>query len=266
MADDGPSARPDIAGDPLIWPVVTPGNIVIADFEYDLAYMGVYLRLEICNRSPYLVREAELRVDGRGQKVQKIVTSETITVGPLFPGVHVHEEVGIGAQEGISGVAFESVAASAVGLTPPSDMVPAGAYPGLLAEIVEVTTDEEALDLRWSEDDHPPTTVATSIYIRVRNTGPAVVERARFGAGVFEAGADPAGGQAHSPRDPVAEWILDMPRADWNPYRLPAAPHAFCRSRGSPAARRGPRVHACPPRRRTSRLGRLPRRDCRPGV
>ena len=250
MVDDGPSARPGIAGDPLIWPVVTPGNIVIADFEYDLAYMGVYLRLEICNRSPYLVREAQLRVDGRGQTVQKIVTSETITVGPLFPGVHVHEEVGIGRGR-----------ESAAWLSSPSQRVPSDSHrrptrnlrariPACWREIVEVTTDEEALDLRWSEDDHPPTTVATSIDIRVRNTGPAVVERARLGLEYFEAGAYSAGG--HTRIRLVTPW-----RSGFSICRGPTGTRIdgraarVLRSRGSPAARQGPRVHACPLRRRT---------------
>ena len=26
----------------------------------------------------------------------------------------------------------------------------------------------------------------------------------------------------------IAEWILDMPRAEWDPHRLPAAPDAVC--------------------------------------
>jgi len=33
-----------------MWPVVSPDKIVVAESDWDLAYMGVYLKLEICNR------------------------------------------------------------------------------------------------------------------------------------------------------------------------------------------------------------------------
>jgi hypothetical protein len=224
--NDEPSLS-NVADDPSAWPVVSPSDIGIPDFHYDLAYMGVYVRLEISNGSPYLVREAELRVDGIGKTVQKVVTSRFITVGPLFPGVRVFEEVGIGAREGISGLRFESLAARAVRLTPPSGMVPASQYPGLVAEVVDVTVDEEAPDPRERWDDQA-TAVVTAIRIRVRNAGTAVVERARLEIQYFEVGGDSAGGPLSPAPDPVARWILDMPRSDWDPYQLPAAPHAFC--------------------------------------
>jgi hypothetical protein len=193
--------------------------------------MGVYLRLEICNHSPYLVREATLRIDGFGQTTQKIVTSRVVTVGPLFPGVYVHEEVGVGAPEGISGVSFESVTARAVTLTPPSEMVPATTYPDLVADIVAVTVDQEAPDLQQRESELPgesSTAVATAIHIRVCNTGPRIVERARLRLQYFETGGQSTGGQSEPRVELVAEWILDMPRREWNPYGLPAAPDAVC--------------------------------------
>jgi hypothetical protein len=213
--------------DPSAWPVVSPSDIGIPDFHYDLAYMGVHVRLQICNRSSYLVREAELRVDGLAPGTGRAVTSRYIRVGPLFPGACVEEEVGVGTQGGISGLDFETLATRAVRLTPPSEMVPALQYTGLLAEIVDVTVDEEAPDPRdrWDEQARA---VATSIRIRVCNTGPAVVERARLRLRYFEVGGSPAGGPLSESPDPVAEWILDMPRSDWDPYRLPHAPRAFC--------------------------------------
>ena len=182
------------------WPVVTPDEIGVPDFHYDLAYMGVLLQIEICNRSSYLVREAELRIDGNAPGSRKVVTSREIKVGPLFPGVYVREEVGIGAQGGISGVSFNSVAAQAVRLTPPDQMLPAGEYPNLTAEILDVTVDREAPDLRRREDDglgEPRTAEAISIRVLVRNSGPRIVERVRLKLGYFEtageASARPAG-------------------------------------------------------------------------
>jgi hypothetical protein len=231
ILDDNSLSRSGFTEDPVVWPEVSPENIVIAEWDWDLAYMGVYLRLEICNRSPYLVREAEIRIDGCGQTVQRVVTSRQVKVGPLFPGVYVYEEVGIGAREGISGLSFNSVMARAVRLTPPAEMVPAAEYPALSAEIVDVTTDEEAPDLRGGKGDvssEPPAAVATAIRIRVRNAGPAVVERARLKLHYFEAGSEPTGGKTGLQRDSVAEWVFDMPRKEWNPYQLPPAPEAAC--------------------------------------
>jgi hypothetical protein len=216
-----------IDDDASAWPAVSPGQIGIAEWDWDLAYMGVYLRLEVRNASPYLVREAELRIDGRGKTTQGIVASRVINVGPLFPGVYVHAEVGIGAPEGISGVSFDPVTARAVRLTPPIELLPAAEYPALLADIVDVTVDEDAPDLR-DPSLTPATAVATAIRIRVRNTGPAVVERARLELQYFAASGDATSDQATGRRDAVAAWVLDMPRREWNPYQLPAAPHAVC--------------------------------------
>jgi hypothetical protein len=227
IADDDSSSRPGSTEGPVVWPVVSPGTIVIAEWDCDLAYMGFYLRLEICNRSPYLVREAELRIDGFGRGTQRVVTSRAINVGPLLPGEYIHEEVGIGAREGIQGLSFNSVKAQAVRLTPPAGMVPAAQYSALVAEIVDVTVDEEAPDLRRHWDDVPGEArkaVGTAIRVRVRNTGPVVVDRVRLKLQYFE-----AHGQEGSPREWVAEWILDMPHEEWNPYQLPAAPEVFCR-------------------------------------
>jgi hypothetical protein len=181
--------------------------------------------------SPYLVREAELRIDGNGQTTQRVVASRVLKVGPLFPGVYVHEEVGIGAREGISGLAFNSVAAHAARLTPPSGMMPAAEYPALVVDIVDVTVDEDAPDLRRCESEgsgQPPTAAGTAIHIRVRNNGPAVVERARIKLQYFEPRCEESGGDTRRQREVVAEWILDMPRQDWNPYQLPAAPNVSC--------------------------------------
>lgn len=213
--------------DPSAWPVVSPSAITIPDFDYDLAYMGMNVRLEICNTSPYLVREAELRVDGIGRTTQKVVASRFVVVGPLWPGVAVFEEVGVGAREGISGLHFKPLAARAVRLTPPTDMAPASQYPGLLAEITDVTVDEEAPDPRDGRDEGARA-VATNIRVRVRNLGPTLVERARLKLRYFEAGASTTGGPLSPSVDPVAEWVFDMPRSGWNPYRLPHAPHAVC--------------------------------------
>jgi hypothetical protein len=188
---------------------VSPDDIVVPDFGCDLAYMGFNLRVEICNRSPYLVREAELRIDGRGRTVPRVVTSREVRVGPLFPGVIIHEEVGIGAPEGISGVSFHSVAAHAVRLTPPAEMMPAARYLALVAEVVDVTGSK-------------------AIRIRVRNGGEAMVERVRLKLKYFEVWDEHAGSKPPWAEDPVAEWILDMPRPDWNPYELPPAPDAAC--------------------------------------
>jgi hypothetical protein len=212
-----------------VWPVVTPNQIVIAEYDWDLAYMGVYLRLEICNRSPYLVREAELRIDGKGPGSDRVVTSREVKVGTLFPGVYLHEEVGIGEQGGIGGVSFNSVAAHAVRLTPPAQMVSAVEYPNLTADILDVTVDEEAPDLRRYEGDgsgEPRTAEATSIRILVRNAGPRVVERVRLKVGYFETGSTATAGQVGLRRLPETEWIFDMPRRDWNPYRLSGPPDA----------------------------------------
>ena len=113
ILDDDPTTTPDPQEDPSGWPIVSPGDIVVAEWDWDLAYMGVYLRLEICSRSPYLVREAVLRIDGKGQGSDRVVASRWAKVGPLLPGVRVREEVGISAQGGIGGVSFTSVRASA---------------------------------------------------------------------------------------------------------------------------------------------------------
>jgi hypothetical protein len=214
-----------------MWPVVSPDKIVVAESDWDLAYMGVYLRLEICNRSPFLVREAELRIDGRGAATPGVVTSREIKVGPLFPGVYVHEEVGIGAQGGISGVSFDTVAVHAVRLTPPDQMVPAAEYPDLTAEILEVAADQEAPDLRRPEDDGSEdsrTVLATAIRIRVRNGGRAVVERTRLKLKYFGAADEGTGGPAGPHQDLGIEWIFDMPQRKWNPYRLPDRLDAAC--------------------------------------
>jgi hypothetical protein len=230
ILDDHSLSRSGSSEIPVVWPEVSPENIVIAEWDWDLAYMGVYLRLEICNRSPYLVRAAEIRIDGCGQTVQRVVTSRQIKVGPLFPGVYVHEEIGIGAREGISGLSFNSVMARAVRLTPPAGMVPAAEYPMLAAEIIDVTN-EEAPDLRGAVGDAsgaPHMAVATTVHIRVRNAGPAVVERVRLKLHYFEAEGEETGARTGLQRDPVAAWIFDMPRKEWNPYRLPPAPEAAC--------------------------------------
>jgi hypothetical protein len=54
------------------------------------------------------------------------------------------------------------------------------------------------------------------------------VERARLKLQYFDVGAADAGGSSLSRRDLVAEWILDMPRREWNPYQLPEPPDAVC--------------------------------------
>ncbi|OGD21508.1 MAG: hypothetical protein A2Y69_09425 [Candidatus Aminicenantes bacterium RBG_13_59_9] len=198
---------------PSAWPIVLPDEIGVPDYECDLAYMGFNLRLKICNNSPYLVHRAELRVDGRGPGSWKVVTSREVRVGPLFPGVRTVEEVGIGAQGGITGLGFSCLAAEAVRLTPPDQMVPAAEYPELAAKILDVTADREA----------------TAIRIRVRNAGPAVVERVRLKISYFETARGEAKGGEAGPRPiPVAEWILDMPRREWDPYDLPDSPEAAC--------------------------------------
>jgi hypothetical protein len=235
--DDVPPSRPDRRQEPSGWPVVSPDHIGVDDYEYDLAYMGVYLRLEILNRSPYLVREAILRVDALGPGTAGatarggVVASRGIKVGPLFPGVPVREELGIGAPGGITGLSFESVAAQAVKLTHPDQMAPAGEYPGLAAEILDVTVDPETPDLRGCEEmtlGETRTAEATFIRIVVRNAGKGVVDRVQLKVRYFEAGDAAAVGGAGSRRAQVAEWILDMPRKDWDPCRLPEPPDAAC--------------------------------------
>jgi hypothetical protein len=228
MDEDGPSSPPDEAAGGSGWPTVSADRIGVADFTYDLAYMGVYARLKIRNSSPYLLREAELRIDGRGQTVPKVVTSRTVLVGPLFPGEAVPAEQGIGDRAGISGLHFEEVAARAVPLTPPHEMVPASTYPGLVAEVVSVTEDEWP-DLRDPAGDAfsgSPTTPGIAIRIRVSNDGPAVIERARLRLLYFSEAGGTTQGQDGPPREPEWEWIFDVPHADWNPYRVPDAPGA----------------------------------------
>ena len=213
----------DTAGSPA-WPSVSPRLIGVAEWDWDPAYMGVYLRLEICNNSPYLVREATLRIDGRGQTVQRVVASRDVRVGPLFPGVYHHEEVGIGDPAGISGVSFDVLAACAVGLGPPGEMVQAAEYPGLIAEVAGVEAEAEVPDLRVSDAQflHVPTTaIAATIRIRLRNTGPSTVDRTRiqllYLGARHEDTAD--GGETQDEEAPVARWILDAPRSDWNPHQ-----------------------------------------------
>jgi len=211
---DPPPAGPGSRQAPSGWPVVSPGHVGVDDYEYDLAYMGVYLRLDICNRSPYLVREAVLRIDGLGPGAEGavspkgVVTSREITAGPLFPGVLVRKEIGIGAPGGVTGLRFETIAVDAVRLAPPEQMGPAAGYADLAAEILEVTDDDEG----------------TSIRILVRNSGASTVDKVRLRLRYFEAGDEAAAGPSGPPRDQAAEWILDMPRRDWDPYRLPGPP------------------------------------------
>jgi hypothetical protein len=237
IGEDDPASRSNRRQEPSGWPVVSPHHIGVDDYEYDLAYMGVYLRLEIVNRSPYLVREAMLRVDGLGPGGEGAVThggvvaSKEIRVGPLFPGIPVHEEIGIGAPGGVTGLKFESLEAHAVRLTPPDQMAPAEEYPDLAAEILGVTVDPETPDLRRSEDmasGNARTAEATSIHIIVRNAGPAVVDRVRLKVRYFETGDEADAGRSGSGRDQAAEWIFDMPRREWNPYGLPGPPDAVC--------------------------------------
>ena len=231
MDDDRPSLSPDGAGRGSVWPTVSPDRIGVADFEYDLAYMGVYVRLKVRNSSPYLVREAELRIDGLGQTRSGIVTSRKVLVGPIFPREDVPAEQGIGDPAGISGLHFEEVAAHAVRLTPPGEMEPASTYPGLKATVVSVAEEEEAPDLREPADEEsgePPRAPGIVIRIRVRNDGPSVVERARLRLLYFEEAAAASAGREDRRPYPEAEWIFDMPHADWNPHRLPPPPNAWC--------------------------------------
>jgi hypothetical protein len=231
MPGEHPSSDSGSGNDAQPWPVVSPSEVWIAQFDWDLAYMGVYLRLQVCNFSAYLVRETEIRVDALAQATQRVLTSRVLRVGPLLPGVRVHEEVGIGAREPIGGLRFDTVVVRAVSLTPPREMVPAGEYPALRAEVVGVDFDPEAPDLRRRAGDWPgdlPTTARHAIRIRVRNAGSATVERARLKVRYFDAGVEAASGQAGAQREPVAEWVLDMPREGWSPYLLPAAPDAAC--------------------------------------
>lgn len=232
VKDDSASQSPHHCRPPE-WPVVSPGNIGVPDFKADLAYMGFYLELKIRNSSSYLVREAVLRIDGKGPGIEGqitrngVVTSREVKVGPLFPGVDVVEEVGIGARGGINGLDFITISARAVRLTPPEQMRPAAEYPGLTAEVFEVSVDENAMDFRRREDDglgEPRTASATSIGVRVRNSGPATVDRVRLKLTYWEEGR--AGAAGSSDLYEAAEWIFDMPRKDWNPYQLPDAPDA----------------------------------------
>jgi hypothetical protein len=64
IIDNDRASRSNFKNDPPAWPQVSADKIGIPDFTSDLAYMGLYLKLEILNNSPYLVREAELRIDG----------------------------------------------------------------------------------------------------------------------------------------------------------------------------------------------------------
>lgn len=220
---------PDGGAATTSWPVVSAGRIGVVDFEYDLAYMGVYVRLKVRNSSPHLVREAELRIDAYGQTARRVVTSRKLLVGPLFPGEDVPAEQGIGDRAGVSGLRFEGVAAHAVSLTPPGDMGLASAYPGLVAEVVEVGEDDDAPDLRVPPDHQSgeaPTASGIVIRIRVRNGGAATVERARLRLLYFDEAGGATQGRQGAPQEPDTEWIFDMPHADWNPYRVRGAPGA----------------------------------------
>lgn len=232
---DGPGEPNDPREDRAVWPVVAPSFIRIEEWDWDPHYMGVDLRLEICNRSPYLVREAELRVDGTGPGDPAagvrggLVASRTVKVGPLFPGVYVHEAIELGARGGITGVSFESVAVRAVGLTPPEELIAPAAYPGLSAEVVEVGGETEAPDLREPGGEggrDVATAEAATIRVRVVNGGPAVVDRVRLKLSYFGPVESPEAGSSTPRLEPAAEWVLDMPRADWNPYRVAAGPGA----------------------------------------
>jgi hypothetical protein len=195
----------------------------VPDFHYDLAYMGVYLQLEVCNFSPYLVGEAEVRIDGFAPGTQKVVTSRTVTVGPLLPQILTRAEVGIGAPGGIGGTRFETVRVHPVGLTPPEEMVPAEQYPALLAQVLDVAFDPEAPDRReriQGPDTDLPLDKRHTIRIGVRNEGPSVVKRARLELTFFQIVTESAAGQP-ARRCDLGNWILDMPRAGWDPYRLP---------------------------------------------
>ncbi len=231
--DDGASSGRGPGDDTGAWPVISRNDVGIPIVETDLAYMGFYLRMEIKNFSSYLVREAVLRIDGKGPGIpgqitpDGVVTSREIKVGPLLPGVFFHEEIGIGARGGINGYSFDTVSVQAVGLTPPDQMKPAGEYPGLTSEIIEVTKVDEVPDLRRPEDDRAgvtPTAPAITIRIRVCNTGRETVDRVRLRLSYFDDGGAGSGG-SWVPVE-VADWILDMPRPDWNPYRLPDPPDA----------------------------------------
>ncbi len=234
-AAGGPVKPEDLREARPVWPTVSPGFIRIEEWDWDPHYMGVDLRLEICNRSPYLVREAELRVNGTGPGDPAagvrggLVASRTIKVGPLFPGVYVHEDIGLGAQGGITGVGFDPVAARAVPLAPPDELLPAAEYPGLSAEVLEVVAEVEVPDLREPDGasrEGGASAEAALIRVRVVNGGPSVIDRVRLKVAYLGAGGGPAEGPAASPPSPVAEWILDMPRADWNPYRVADGPGA----------------------------------------
>lgn len=215
-----------------VWPIVPPGLIRIEEWDWDPHYMGVDLRLEIRNRSPYLVREAELRIDGTGPGDPAagvrggLVASRTVKVGPLFPGVSVRENIGLGAQGGITGVSFEPVAARAVVLTPADELILPSAYPSLIAEVVEVAAEVEVPDLREPGGENREE--AALIRVRVVNGGPSVVDRVRLKVAYLGAGcgSGPGQGPATTFPSPVAEWVLDMPRPDWNPYRVADEPDA----------------------------------------
>ncbi|MBN1998276.1 hypothetical protein JW935_12025 [candidate division KSB1 bacterium] len=225
ITDDEKSSQSNLSKGPEVWPVVAPEDVRVAEYESDLAYMGFYLKLKIANRSPYLVREAVLRIDGFVGGFHQVNASQEVKVGPLFPEIYVHEEVGIGARGGITGLRFNSVSADAVRLTPPSQMVPAPEYPQLEAEILKLNVEKEEAE-SWENSneysDEIPTVIGTSICFRVRNSGPAVVERVRLKLRYFE-NAD----ELKIPPRAVAEWIFDMPRRGWNPYRIPGQLDVF---------------------------------------
>jgi homoserine O-acetyltransferase len=56
----------------------------------------------------------------------------------------------------------------------------------------------------------------------------ATVERVRLRLGYVGTDDEEAVAPSGLPLTLVASWILDMPRAGWNPYRLPAPPNATC--------------------------------------
>ncbi|HSQ79405.1 MAG TPA: hypothetical protein VLN41_02325 [Candidatus Bathyarchaeia archaeon] len=231
-AEDAPSRRLADPDDDPEWPVVSPNEIGVAEFDADLAYMGYFLKLEICNRSPYLVREATLHIEAQGpgmpgmETTRGVATTRDLTVGPLFPGAYYHEEIGIGARGGITGFSFDFAKPRAVKMTPPGQMIPASEYPALAAELIDAAVDEDPSDLYRPDDERPGSHAEAKVLrIRVRNAGPSTVDRVRLKLEYFDAGV-PAGGASGPERRSVTEWILDMPRKDWNPYRLPAAPDA----------------------------------------
>jgi hypothetical protein len=60
----------------------------------------------------------------------------------------------------------------------------------------------------------------------LRNSGPRVVERVRLKLGCFETAGGMTAGPAGPCGLPDTEWILDMPRKDWNPCQLSRPPDA----------------------------------------